>query len=313
MRKIQSISVVSTLYYSSASVEEFCERILNQLKLVNGRYCELILVDDGSPDDSLHKAIRIAKSNSNIKIIELSRNFGHHNAMMAGLENTKGELVFLIDSDLEEEPENLLPFLESMEANQADVVYGIQKQRRGNFWGVIAGKIYYKLFRLFSGINQPDDIVTCRIMKRKYVDSLLEYKERELSIGGVWLLTGFKQVGMYITKHKTSKTTYTPLRQVKTALDAITSFSNIPLYLNFYLGLIIFTISGFLTFYYLIVYFLSLTVPSGFTSNVILASLTLGLIMLSNGINGLYLAKIFAETKQRPRHIIKNIHQFGVK
>ena len=118
---------------------------------------------------------------------------------------------------------------------------------------------------------------------------------------------------MNITKHTTSKTTYTPLRQVKTALDAITSFSNIPLYLNFYLGLIIFTISGFLTLYYLIVYFLSLTVPSGFTSNVILASLTLGLIMLSNGINGLYLAKIFAETKQRPRHIIKNIHQFGVK
>lgn len=303
--------MVSTLYCSSETVEEFCNRVLALLKLLSNKPYELILVDDGSPDDSLEKALYIAKSNKHIKIIELSRNFGHHNAMMAGLEYATGDLVFLIDSDLEEEPENLVPFLEAMRSEAADVVYGIQNKRRGNFLGVLSGKIYYPLFRVLSGIKQPNDIVTCRLMHRRYVNGLLQFRERELSIGGVWLLAGFKQIGMAITKHNTSKTTYTPFKQIKTGLDAVTSFSNVPLYLNFYFGLIIFIISMLLSLYHLIVYFLALTVPSGFTSTVILASLTLGLIMLSNGINGLYLAKIFSETKNRPRHVIRKIHEFG--
>ncbi len=124
------LSVVSTLYRSSAFVEEFHHRVRSAAERVTDDF-EIILVDDGSPDDSLAKAVALCTRDPRLRVLELSRNFGHHRAIMTGLTEARGELVFLIDSDLEEPPEALLPFLEALERQEADVVYGVQEGRKG--------------------------------------------------------------------------------------------------------------------------------------------------------------------------------------
>ena len=129
------LSIVATMYRSVSTVDEFVRRICDEAKKITNDY-ELILVDDGSPDDSLQSALTLQKSNPHLSVIELSRNFGHHKAMMTGLEHSKGDLVFLIDIDLEESPELLNTFYAEMTHGKWDVVYGVQQTRNGTaFFG----------------------------------------------------------------------------------------------------------------------------------------------------------------------------------
>ena len=136
----------------------------------------------------MNLAIEESKKYKNINIIDLSRNFGHHKALMTGLSYSKGELIFLIDSDLEEDPKLLEVFLNQMKLNKADVIYGVQKKRQGGFFGKISGEFYYRFFNFISKINFPRNVLTVRLMNRKYVDSLLLFKESELYLIGIWKL-----------------------------------------------------------------------------------------------------------------------------
>ena len=124
--KIQTISVVTTLYNSSAYVEEFCDRIRKTIAKCHCDY-EIILVNDGSSDDSLNKALKVHKKDARVKVINLSRNFGQHNALLAGLEMARGDYIVTIDIDLEEKPELVEEFLLKMKETGADVVYGVRK------------------------------------------------------------------------------------------------------------------------------------------------------------------------------------------
>ncbi|MDB2469658.1 glycosyltransferase family 2 protein, partial [Alphaproteobacteria bacterium] len=206
---MKKISIVSTLYYSEETIEEFCDRVISEVERLPNCVPELILVDDGSPDNSRQLSLNLLKKDKRITLVELSKNFGHHHAMMAGLAQATGDFVFLIDSDLEEPPEVLREFFKCIKTEDLDVVYGKQKKRRGSLLSRFIGKIYYLTFRFLTGIDQPDDIVTCRLMSKGYVEALLLHKENELSIGGIWLQTGFRQKAVELVKGNTSKTTYT--------------------------------------------------------------------------------------------------------
>jgi len=232
---------------------------------------------------------------------------------MTGLANAKGDLVFLIDSDLEEEPEWLLSFGEQMKQEQCDVVYGIQKKRRGKAFERATGTVYYALFRRLTGINQPNNIVTARLMTQRYVQALLAHRERELNIGGLWIVTGFKQTTRLVNKLSTSPSSYTLSKKFAHFVDAITSFSSLPLVYTFYLGLFI-SISAILFIAYLIMrYFWISMPPSGYTSLITSIWFFSGLIIFSLGLHGIYLAKIFSEAKQRPYTIIRQIYKNDVE
>ena len=126
------------------------------------------MVDDGSPDNSLQIAIELTHTHKSLKVIELSRNFGHHQAMTAGLAESKGEYVFLIDSDLEEEPEWLIDFpQEKMKSENADVVFGQQKRRKGTIVEKLTGWCWYKFYNFIANINHPENITSARLMRRK--------------------------------------------------------------------------------------------------------------------------------------------------
>lgn len=302
------LSIVATLYQSERHVVEFCERASKAAREIAGDDYEIVLVNDGSPDRSLDLAIQIATEDTHFVVVDLSRNFGHHKAMMTGLNAARGQRVFLVDSDLEEEPEWLLDFAHAMDEEASDVVYGVQGRRRGQAFERLTGSIFYKLFRMLTGIAQPNNIVTARLMTRRYVDALLLHEEREINIGGLWVVTGFKQVQRTVNKHATSPTTYSLSRKISHLVNAVTSFSSLPLVFTFYAGLLT-SMSAILYILYLVSrYFSASSPPDGYTSIVASIWLFSGLIIFFMGVQGIYIAKIFSEVKQRPYTIVRQVY-----
>jgi putative glycosyltransferase len=233
------LSIVATLYQSASYINEFHARVSAAANLLVLDDYEIILVNDGSPDSSLDIAINLFGYDSHVVVVDLSRNFGHHKAMMTGLAHVKGELVFLIDSDLEEEPEWLVSFAQQMKKEHCDVVYGVQERRKGNWFERWSGQWFYRFFKALTGLALPENVVTARLMSRRYVDALLCHQEREVFMAGLWHITGFDQRPLVINKHSTSETTYTFRRKMSLLVNSVTSFSNAPLVSIFYIGLAI--------------------------------------------------------------------------
>ncbi len=302
------LSVVATLYRSESYVHEFCYRAGEAAKKLVGKDYEIILVNDGSPDQSLAVAAAMSREEPHVKVIDLARNFGHHKAMMTGLLHAEGDYIFLIDSDLEEAPEWLLEFYPQLTIEDCDVVYGVQKQRKGNWFEQLTGQWFYTLFRGLTGLALPRNVVTARLMTHRYVKALVSHQEREVFMAGLWHITGFVQRPWYVTKQHSSETTYTFRRKMSLLINSVTSFSNTPLIGIFYIGLIIFFMASLFTAYLVINRLFFAKPLSGWTS--VMASIWLlgGLIISFIGVIGIYLSKIFSETKQRPYTIVRQIY-----
>jgi len=302
------LSIVATLYQSAPYINEFYERVSAAARqLVGGSY-EIILVNDGSPDDSLSIALRTAEGDEHVIVVDLSRNFGHHQAMMAGLAQTKGERVFLIDSDLEEDPNWLLMFSEIMNKSMCDVVFGVQTSRKGDWFEKWTGQLFYQIFNYLCDIEIPPNQTVARLMSARYVSALLHYGERELFFGGILSLAGFDQIPQEVVKSSTSPTTYTLKKRVAQTVDALFSFSSKPLILISLFGI---AISGLALLFIIYLVYLRMTgednIPLGWTSIVASVWLSTGLLMISIGIVGIYVTKVYAESKGRPRVIVRTI------
>ena len=303
------LSIVATLYQSAPYITEFHQRVTSAAKQLVGDEYEIVLVNDGSPDNSLDLAVQLNMGDSHVVVVDLSRNFGHHKAMMSGLAHAKGEQVFLIDSDLEEDPKYLITFAEKMHGDRCDVVYGVQEQRKGGWFERWSGKWFWLLFNVVTGLGLPANIATVRLMSRRYVDALLCHDEREVFMAGLWHITGFDQRSQIIEKSYKKNSTYTLRHKISLSVNAITSFSNAPLISIFYIGVSISIIAG-LYAGYLLFYWLFLDKPlSGWTS--VMASIWIlgGLIISFIGVVGIYLSKIFLETKRRPYVIVRQIYE----
>ena len=302
------LSIVATLYRSAPHINEFHARASAAASQLVGEDYEIVLVNDGSPDDSIELAIELAKQDGHVLVVDLSRNFGHHKAMLAGLAQARGERIFLIDSDLEEDPEWLAAFASTMAAESADVVYGVQESRKGDWFERWSGNVYYTVFNYLANIDHPRNIVTARLMSRRYTDALLQFREREMVISCLWVITGFKQCARPVKKKMSSATTYSLVRRIGHATNSITSFSEVPLRLIFYTGVIIFAVAllcaGYLVFHKLVL----ATPLDGWTSVMVSIWLLGGMLISFVGVIGIYLSKVFSETKQRPSFIVRKIY-----
>jgi putative glycosyltransferase len=307
-RSRPELSIVTTLYRSAPYLREFYDRcVAAAAKLFSS--VEFIFVNDGSPDGSLEVALGLREIDPRIRIIDLSRNFGQHHAVVAGLEHSRGDLVFLIDCDLEENPEFLLELVEKMRAESADVTFGVQAIRKGGPIERIGGDIAYRLIDALSGgLHIPRNMMLARVMTRRYVDAFLRQRESQVVFSYLAAATGFKQVAVTATKKFKGETSYHVRARLSMMLYSTIAFSDRPLYYIAYAGFGITASAILYITYLLIVYALSRTVPAGFTSLAASVWLLGGAIIFSIGIVAIYLSIIYVEVKRRPRFIIRRIY-----
>ncbi len=301
------LSIVTTLYRSAPFVEEFHRRASAAAAAITDDY-EIVMVDDGSPDDSLEVARALLPGDPRLKIVELSRNFGHHKALMTGLDHARGDLVFLIDSDLEEDPALLGAFNAELQRTGVDVVYGFQAERKGGIGERFSGAIAYKLLDWLVPYKIPRNHITVRLMRREYVDSLLLHREQQTVIGGLWVLTGYKQSGMAVEKLSRPGTSYSFRKRLTSLIDSVTSLSELPLVMIFYLGLLISLMSVLVGAILIIQKIFWRAVYDGWVSVMLSVWFLGGLLIFCVGLIGIYVSKIFVESKGRPYTIVRRIH-----
>jgi putative glycosyltransferase len=304
------LSIVTTMYNSAPYLEEFYGRICSAADKITSNY-EIIFVNDGSPDNSLDIAVSLFEKDSRVRVINLSRNFGHHKAIMTGLNYARGELIFLIDSDLEENPELLGKFYDEYKSSDANVVYGIQGKRKGGGFEQISGNFFYWIFNILSSFPLPRNPLTVRLMSRRYTLDLLKHQERETILGGLFAVTGYKQVPLVVNKQSTSRTTYTFWKKIALFVNGITSFSNRPLVYIFYLGCAISFLSSAAAFYLIVRRLFFGIMLTGWPSLIVSVWLLGGLSLFCLGIIGIYLSKVFMETKQRPYTVIEKVYDWS--
>jgi len=306
------LSIVTMLYRSQGYLREFHGRVLAAAERVTPSF-ELVYVDDGSPDASAATVRELGAGDPRVVLVELSRNFGHHPAAVAGLAHARGRRVFMLDVDLEEQPEWLPDFAAQLEQSGADVVFGVSRARKGTFFRRIFGRVFWKLFNALSDIQVPENPCTVRLMTRRYVDALLTLPERNLFLVGSCAWLGFHQEPRQVEKGlRTTASTYTARRLIALFIDAVTSFSSYPLRLIFSSGVVIATlalVSGTALVLYKLVR--PEAISLGWASIVVSIWFLGGLTISFLGVIGIYLAKVFNETKGRPLYVVKAVHGRG--
>ncbi len=307
------ISIISTLYKSQNYLAPFLDECLAALKLIDCDDYEFVFVNDGSPDDSVNYLLEKKKTIPPIKIIDLSRNFGHHYAIQAGLQHVKGDYVLLIDNDLETSPKVLVEFYKEIQNNpNLDMVFGYQESRKGGFIEKHFGNIFYKVFNWFSEIKIPENILTERLMSKKYVEELAALPDKNIFFAGLMQWVGFQQLGIPVKKeNRKGASTYTFRKRINLMINAITSFTAYPLKILFNLGILI-SMGSVIASIYLIVRKIVFPeqILSGYTSLTVVILLSTGLILTAIGVLGIYLEKIFNQVKNRPTFIIKKIYDY---
>lgn len=304
------LSIVTTLYYSEPYLDEFYRRITTSAQNITSDY-ELIYVNDGSPDQVLNLALEQQKNDPKITLVDLSRNFGHHHAGMVGLNQATGDSIFLIDCDLEEAPELLETFwTEHLKNSHIDVLYGVQENRKGSWFERQSGSLFYSLFNRLSTVKIPPNMLTVRLMSKTFVTALLEYQEKNLSLGGLMCHAGFEQQAITVKKLSKPTRSYTLTKLLSLFTTSIVSFSSKPLEFILYLGLLLIVFSCLAALFLLCNIFFAFTETASDLQLILLSvSFLSGIIVSCTGILGIYLAKIYNEVKQRPRAIIKKVYR----
>ena len=299
------ISIVIPIYNESDTIPELHRRLTAAMKNAYGEY-EIIFVNDGSRDVSLATLKLFAQKDTHVKVVDLARNFGHQIEISAGIDSASGDAVILMDGDLQDPPE-LLPALIEKWQNGFEVVYTVKKSRKENALKRFAFHFFYELMARFSSIPIPMEAGNFSLMDRKVVAVLQSMTERNRYISGMRAWAGFRQTGIEFDREArfAGKPQMTFGILVRLALDGIFSFSNAPLRFSIYVGVLcaLFSFAG--AMYVLYEKLFTDKAILGWSSTIISILFTGGMILLTLGIIGEYVGRIYDEVKQRPLYVIK--------
>lgn len=311
---VKKVSIVVPTYFSERGIEEFYFRMIKVLSQLKSRYSfEVIFVNDGSTDNTLEKLIDLGHRDRIVKVINLSRNFGNQVAITAGIDKADSDAVVIIDDDLQDPPEIILNMIAVWE-NGFDVVYAVRRKRDGvgplfRFFA----KFFYRLMDYISEVKIPIDTGDFRLIDRRALKHLKEMREENRYFRGMVSWIGFKQFAIYYDRDPryAGESNFTIKKYFKFAFDGLSSFSEKPLYISSFLGLTITFISLIFVSWIVITKLMNpqISVP-GWTSMVTIMLFFGGIQLLSIGILGLYLGKVFREVKRRPLYIVESEHGF---
>jgi glycosyltransferase involved in cell wall biosynthesis len=301
----KKISILVPIYNSAAFMNLLLEAIDAQ-KLKSNWNLEVILVDDGSRDNSYGKIEELSKQYAYIRGIKLSKNFGHQIAVKTALSHCTGDYIAIIDDDLQDPPSLLPSFFEYLDKGY-DVAYGIRKKRKESFIKRLAYSSFYRILKGMSNIHIPIDSGDFCVMKKHVVDNMLRLQEQNPFLRGIRAWVGFKQIGVEYERSARidGQSGYTLKKLLKIALDGIFSFSNAPIRLITVLGVIGFGFAilySLVTIYGYLVYGIE---TKGFATLAILISFFSSLILICLGIIGEYVVRIYDEVRQRPYVVIE--------
>lgn len=310
MEESIEISVVIPLYNCSKTVEELCLRLIKVFEKLNITY-EVILVNDGSPENDWEIACKLSSKYSSIRSINFSRNFGQHYAISAGLEESIGNWIVVMDGDLQDRPEEIENLY--IKKNEGyDIVLARRFERKDTFLKRISSFMFYKTFGYLTETNYDSTIANFGIYSRAAIDSLILMKDkvRVFPILVQWIGFDKTYINVQHIKREKGKSSYTVKKLFHLAFEIIISFSNKPLKLTIQLGFFITLLSFLFGMFYLYRYFNGTILIEGFTSLIISIWFLSGVIIFSIGILGIYLGKIFDSVKNRPYYIIKEKNNF---
>ena len=299
------ISCVVPVFNEEAGVTNFIDQLDKCLAGLANRY-EIIVVDDGSRDQTLEKLLSY-KHSASVKVIGLSRNFGKEVALTAGIEHASGDVVVLMDADFQHPLESIPVFL-SYWAHGYDMVYGVRKDRESE--SVIkrnAANLFYWLMQKITKIDMPKNAGDFRLMDKNIVNALKQFPERTRFMKGLYAWVGFKKIGVpfEVQERTVGKSSWGFKRLTELAITGITSFSDVPLRVWGLIGFVISLISLIYAIYIVTVTLIYGADLPGFPTLVVAIMFLGGVQLLSIGILGEYIARIFTEVKQRPKYLVR--------
>jgi dolichol-phosphate mannosyltransferase len=303
-RTLTLLSVVAPMYDEEDTAERFYGRVRDALE---GHSWELLLIDDGSADRTAEILASIATSDPRVKVITLSRNFGHQSALTAGLEHATGDAVCMIDSDLQDPPE-LVPEMVDAWRKGIDVVYAVRRAREGETrFKLTSAHWFYRLLSRLAQVDIPVDSGDFRLMDRRALDALLSMRERNRFLRGMTVWVGFTQSAVEYDRggRAAGKTKYTLRRMLGFAADALVSFSNVPLQIATLLGFL-FSALAFLLIPVVIAARLADVFVPGISSTLVIVLLLGGIQLITIGIIGEYVGRIYDEVKRRPLYVVRS-------
>jgi dolichol-phosphate mannosyltransferase len=290
-------------------------QVLNELERDGGRRGEVILVNDGSRDRSLVLMRQLAEADPRFKVIDFSRNFGHQAALLAALHRSSGKAVILIDGDLQDPPE-LIPRMLDEWRRGYQVVFAVRRKRKEGVLKRSAYALYYRVLRSLAYVPIPADSGDFSLMDRRVVDLIISMPERNKFLRGLRAWAGFSQGSIEYERDArfAGEPKYTLAKLFRLALDGLISYSFIPLRLAYVAGFIVamgsFALAGV---YFVMRLFLDVEIPKGFTTLAILILFLGGIQLLSIGLIGEYLGRIYDEVKSRPEYVEREVIGFGVR
>jgi dolichol-phosphate mannosyltransferase len=297
------LSVVAPVYNEQELVEEFVARTV---AAVDGYTFELVVVDDGSSDRTPALLDRIADLDPRVRVIHLSRNFGHQAALTAGLEHAVGDVVVMIDADLQDPPE-LIDAMIAEWSEGSDIVYAVRRQREGETaFKLATASWFYKLFDKLAQVDLEPNSGDFRLLDRQALDALLAMTERSRFLRGMTVWVGFTQTAVSYEREarQAGETKYTLRKMLRFSLDAIASFSHLPLQLATYAGLLSAGVA-FIAILVVIGLRIADSYLPGFSSITIVILLLGGIQLIAIGVIGEYVGRIYDEVKHRPLYIVR--------
>jgi dolichol-phosphate mannosyltransferase len=303
-RHLGLLSVVAPMLDEEGTARAFCERVRCAL---DGLPWELVVVDDGSADGTPAILAELARDDERIKVVSLSRNFGHQTAITAGLDHTAGDVVVMIDSDLQDPPEIIPAMLEHWRAG-SDVVYATRTDRGGESrFKLATARWFYHIMGRLSDVPLAANSGDFRLLDRRALDALLSMRERNRYLRGMTSWVGFTQTALPYSRdaRHAGKTKYPLRKMVRFALDGIVSFSHTPLQLATLLGFL-FAAGAFLMIPVAIVFRIFGAFVPGVTTTVVAVLLLGGIQLIAIGLIGEYVGRIYDEVKRRPLYVVRD-------
>jgi dolichol-phosphate mannosyltransferase len=299
------ISVVVPLFNEEENLVELHRRLGKALGALNMGY-ELVFVNDGSRDGTPALLDELARADAHVVPVHLSRNFGHQAAVSAGIDRARGQAVIVMDGDLQDPPEVLDQFIQRWREGY-EVVYAVRTKRKESLLKRTCYFLFYRTLRLISDLDIPIDSGDFCLMDRKVVDVLKHLPERMRFVRGLRTFVGFRQVGVSYERaaREAGQPKYSFRALARLAIDGLISFSNFPLNLVTYLGLFSAAVAVLLTLWVLIDAVFSQTAPRGWASTLVVVQFMGTIQLISLGIIGEYVRRIFIETKGRPTYVVR--------